>query len=196
MQLTPEINSLLQECRVLLSNSIEQLCKAGKIVVRLRDQHSLTRGDLADRLGSSLAIVDELERIGRGTMYGGLYAAFMPAKKALMSLPYADQERLLTGGTIEMVMMKGDGGVDVLQVDVKSLNKDQVKRVFEKGRLLTVGEQRLNMLEEQANAVKKAPAKAQLPWEVTKAGVQVNVAQLITNKQFAQLAAQMGYVKK
>lgn len=196
MQLTNEINLLLQECIVLVGQGIEQLCKAGQIIVKLRDQHALTHCDLAERLGSSLAIIDELERVGRGTMYGGLYFAFLPAKKALMGLPYADQERLMTGGTVEMVTVKSDGSVDTLQVDVKALNRNQVKRVFGRNRLLTIGEQRARLEAEKSQAAIAAPTKRQLPWEITKAkDLQVNFAQVITKRQFEQLAAQMGYTR-
>jgi len=130
-----------------LARTVAQLTKLAWIVRILEERGE----DLTDlRLG----LMPYLRQIAYGQVLPEVvvrYAEHHALIRAISALPLPDQERLAKGEHVQLAVRRPDGTADHRMVDPLHLVRDQVSRVFARGRLRT--------LEEQIVLLEAAPAK-------------------------------------
>lgn len=119
-----------------LSLTAEHMRKAAAIV-RVLDEMGVDAGRTNDEMLKFLRL------IAHGQLQPEAFVRFFGAKDLLRrvrSLPAPDQIRLGNGGKVEVAVRRGDG-YDTRLVDPVHMAREQVKLVFDDGRILPVPEQ-------------------------------------------------------
>lgn len=98
--------------------------------------------------GVNRELIARLEKLGRGQLNPKLIFATNPGARKLVGLPRSDQDRALADG-IE-VMEDDEKTTRVLPVE--SLTTDQARKVFNKGRIRSLAEQRTYIIDQRKKA--------------------------------------------
>lgn len=187
------ITNDIRELGRLIEDGINSWTKAGEIVVRLLDEQEMTLEDIAKQAGNDLVTVNVLaqfERIGRKQVLPRLLVSSYPAASHLQRLPLSEQKRLLDG-SVELVV-NHNGSIDLLQVKVTHLTKQQCKQVFDGQNVRSAGAQRA-WLEEQNQSKESQAIRSgqQLLWTVKNGKVIFRTACEITRHELAVILTQL-----
>lgn len=123
----------------LIMAGIEAWLEAGRLLVETLDAGA-TLCEIADESGVSKDILSRFEQIGRNSLYPKLLASTSAGARALSSCPYSEQ-KYYTENTMSVLVIREDD-TDVLQVKLDDLTPEQVKQVFNRGRIRDLAGQR------------------------------------------------------
>lgn len=142
---------LEQDFKDAIGSGIDSFKRAGDILVNLVKDDPKYIEKAHKKFGVSKDILVSLYRIG----CGNLLPEFFAAPPYIRRLPVYDQQ-LLKSGSVEAIVMRGDGTQDTVTVDVignPNVSKDIVKQVFRKDGIRTLAEQKSFLI---SSANKKA----------------------------------------
>jgi len=123
----------------LIMAGIEAWLEAGRLLVETLD-NGATLNEVAQESGVSKDILSRFEQIGRNALYPKLLASTSAGARALSSCPYSEQKHYVENA-VEVLVMR-DGQPDTLKVALDDLTTDQVKQVFNRGRIRDLAAQR------------------------------------------------------
>jgi len=157
------INALEVEFYEALRDGLNGLQRAGQILVKILDADPQRRDVLLKKYGLQHAVLNTLEKIGRGVWLPKIALA----GGRLLRLTPGDQRRA-TEGAVDALVLK-DGGGDVLKVDLLCAPKEMLDQLLNGDHIRTLDEQRAYL------ATKSNAAAAQLgresaegmPWKVS-----------------------------
>lgn len=186
----------INELNAAITQGLAAWKKAGDLVVEILDSGK-TRQELVTALNSELVTEDvicQFERIGRKQLLPELLVADYPAARHIMGLPFSDQHNLKTI-PIDVVVVSGGKGGDVLKVQAASLSKDQCRQVFnqtETGKQIrNPAQQRAWIESEKAKRQRKEGAKvADVGWQVKGKELHINGV-ILTKSQLHSILALM-----
>lgn len=165
------VDALIESLVAALNEGRASLQRAGEIIVILIDHDPKLKEVIATRAGLDPNTMDALERIGRRQMVPALCFSDTPGVRALRFVAYSDQVRYATEA-IPVLQANGE----TLLVLATDLSKAQVKQVFTKTRMRTLGEQKNYLIQRQppvmgvakAYVVKRNSLVVNAPCELTK----------------------------
>lgn len=124
-----------------VGGAVEMLEEAGRIYVELLETNPNAKRDIAAAVpGIDQRSLDVFEKIGRKQLFYRLQLSACPGVKALARCPYSDQV-LFWEKPVDLLIVK-DGKPEELKVHVTAMTPEQVKQVFDRGHIRTIGEQR------------------------------------------------------
>lgn len=169
----PELNSqsiepMLEEMRAKSQDELRQVVRDGLRMI----SESYLRMALALRVleegGDDLEWAKEeldmrtyswLRKIGHNQMLAKVVVAFNKNKDAVdavSKLPLPDQEKVVKNRRVNMVVVTGAGKTDTIKADVAGMEREQLRQVFDGGRIREEAEQRL-WLEAKRQVVATTP---------------------------------------
>lgn len=139
-----ELSAQTQQRLLDLAQSIaainDGMLRAGEIMVDILDNHGFTLAGLHEKLGLSVEVLSQFERVGRHQMHHKLLNVSYAAVSFLKRLPYSEQDRCIEQG-VELLVLK-NGEPDVMMQPVTALSRKQCKQVFTKDSVRDLGAQR------------------------------------------------------
>jgi len=125
-----------------VSVSGDSLARAGQILVRAVESDPLAKDKLMERHPClTLDLIEVFEKIGRRQLYHRCCMSNRPGISALRACNYSDQVRFFEE-PIPLLLVNGKDDTDHILVSAHTMNSDQVRQVFRKGHIRTLGEQR------------------------------------------------------
>jgi hypothetical protein len=174
--IAPDIQAKLDTAQTLFGTAIENLVKSGAIIADLVNNHRYSVDDIvayykdkatAAAIGTGGGqyhnaapryLIESLLKIGNKQLHPALLFSDMAPARAMMALPFSEQERLLAEGNVEVVKVDPEGkNTEVIQVSLASMPAAQVRQVFGKNEVRSAGAQRAWMVSQ----VNKGALKAQ-----------------------------------
>ena len=148
-----------------LNRGVEAWREAGAVLVRLFEEDPEAISRLKTRLGVNSAVIRTFLAIGRGELLPEL----VTAPGYVRRLPVADQKKVVEG-TVEAVVMKPDGTVETLKVDIIRADRKLVSQVVGRDGIRSLSEQRATIAA-QVNAdlatkAAKLSKRNDAPWWV------------------------------
>ena len=189
-----EVAAAIAEMRECLMLGMQSFNQVGKCVVRLVDEFGMSLEEVARQVAVEFvdpAVLEKFERIGRERLLPLLALRSWPAVRHLERLPLSEQALLLEE-PVTLVVVKGEGEVDELQVLAKDLTPKQCQQVFDRDRVRSVGGQRAWLIESQnkerdKKVIRANPAK----WRVTGGVLVVTEACTLTKDDVLAVLRQM-----
>lgn len=127
--ITKVVETKLKQLSQVALACAEAYITAGDILVELLDKDEVKKEVIVEKSGIPMGVLDIFERVGRKQLHPGLLLADYPAADPIMTLPFSDQEKLMTI-PIEVVVLRDADKTEILQIDAKNLTKPQCKQVF------------------------------------------------------------------
>lgn len=138
---------LKEEFLQAFKRGIDAFQTAGDALAKLVDADPDAIEKIQSEHGIPSSILRQFLSIGRGKLLPQLFTAPAYVKQ----LPVADQKKLVEG-QVEALVMRSDGGVDTIKVDVMSPDSKMVRQVIGPRGIRTLSEQRAALVAD-ANAV-------------------------------------------
>ena len=132
--------SYISEFQSALESGIENIVKASAVYVEAIDSDPTAKemflSSFADVIPSSAWA--GFEAVGRKQMHPKLLFGAGGNRGYLKYLPYSDQEQIMAGHKYDFLISGGDS----IRVDPREITKEQVRQLFGRGHVRTLGEQR------------------------------------------------------
>lgn len=162
-----QLKNSLSELEGAITRGIEAWKQAGEIVCSLVDAGGMTLTGIAERIGGGVSenVLAQFERIGRGQLLPKLLVAEYPAARKLQTLALSEQRDALEHG-VELLVLRDGGQTETLRVQADAMTPKQVKQVFARGSIRSLGAQRAWLEEQRAAESTSAGKVGATPWVV------------------------------
>lgn len=177
-----------------IMSGVEEWTKAGRLIVTLLDDQGMSYDEILNECeGLSCNILQRFEQIGRKQVYPQLLINTSAGCRKLASMPYSQQVKYANEPI--PVVIKNETGTDQILVKSSDLSTYQVRQVFSKDGVRTLGAQRAWIEDQEraaANAVDVDPEQWELPWIVKGKQVIITKSCKMTRRELLSILNEIG----